>query len=134
MRPGFDNINLDLIFSVPGADPESWYHSLEAVVDLRPEHVSTYSLTIESETPFEARVDAGKLQLRSEDESAEEYEQAMQVLGAAGYEHYENLELLSAPVIDATTTGRAGVAVNTWVWVFPRTASRTVVAVGTIAI
>ena len=86
---GFDNINLDLIFSVPDADPESWYHSLEAVVDLRPEHVSTYSLTIESETPFEARVNAGKLQLRSEDESAEEYEQAMQVLGAAGYEHYE---------------------------------------------
>ena len=86
---GFANVNMDLIFDVPGADPSHWRRSLEAVVALQPEHLSTYSLTIESGTPFESRVDAGQLRLRSEDESAADYELAMQLLGDAGYEHYE---------------------------------------------
>jgi oxygen-independent coproporphyrinogen-3 oxidase len=86
---GFDNINLDLIFSVPGVDDDSWHRSLEAVIALRPEHISTYSLTIEPETPFDSKLNAGQLRLRPEDESAEEYEQAMRLLSTAGYEHYE---------------------------------------------
>ncbi len=86
---GFDNINLDLMFSVPGVDDDSWCRSLEAVIALRPEHVSTYSLTIEPETPFASRVSAGQLSLRPEDESADEFELAIQLLSAAGYEHYE---------------------------------------------
>ena len=86
---GFDNINLDLIFSVPGIDGDSWHRSLEAVIALQPEHISTYSLTIEPETPFAGKVSAGQLRVRPEDESAEEYQRAMQLLTAAGYEHYE---------------------------------------------
>ena len=86
---GFDNINLDLIFSVPGIDDDSWRRSLEAVIALQPEHISTYSLTIEPETPFAGKVSEGQLRVRPEDESAEEYEQAIQLLSTAGYEHYE---------------------------------------------
>jgi len=86
---GFDNISVDLIFSVPGADADSWRRSLEKVIALGPEHISTYSLTIEAQTPFAARVDAGQLRVRSEDDSAQEYELAMEVLAEAGYEHYE---------------------------------------------
>lgn len=86
---GFDNINLDLIFSVPGSADDSWQRSLEAVIALEPEHVSTYALTIEPDTPFAGKVSAGQLRPHSEDVSAEDYELAMQLLTAAGYEHYE---------------------------------------------
>ncbi len=86
---GFDNINLDLIFSVPGMDDTPWQHSLQAAIALRPEHISAYSLTIEPGTPFAGKVGNGQLRVRSEDESAEEYQQAMRLLTAAGYEHYE---------------------------------------------
>ena len=86
---GFDNINLDLIFSIPGSAEDSWQRSLEAVIALEPEHVSTYALTIEPDTPFAGKVTAGQLCPHSEDASAEEYELAMRLLTDAGYEHYE---------------------------------------------
>ena len=49
---GFKNINLDLMFGVPGQSFESWRETLEKVIRLRPEHISFYSLQIEEGTPF----------------------------------------------------------------------------------
>ena len=49
---GFDNIGIDLIFGLPGRTLESWKVSLEKAVELNPEHISLYGLTIEPDTPF----------------------------------------------------------------------------------
>ena len=48
----FDNINVDLMFAIPGQTCESWKHNLETVAELLPEHISAYSLIIEEGTPF----------------------------------------------------------------------------------
>lgn len=48
-KAGFDNINVDLMFAIPGQTCESWKHNLETVAELSPEHISAYSLIIEEE-------------------------------------------------------------------------------------
>lgn len=49
---GFDNINVDLMSSLPGQSVESWKKTLQKVLALEPEHISAYSLIIEEGTPF----------------------------------------------------------------------------------
>ena len=86
---GFDNINLDLIFGVPGMPMAHWEDSLERVVELKPEHVSTYGLTVEEGTVLAERVRLGRLEPVDEDLEAQAYEWAIERLTGAGYEHYE---------------------------------------------
>lgn len=86
---GFDNVSLDLIFSIPGGREEDWRHTLETVVDLRPEHISTYALTLEEGTPFQRRARTGDLPVVGEDDDALQYLRGIERLTAAGYEHYE---------------------------------------------
>jgi oxygen-independent coproporphyrinogen-3 oxidase len=86
---GFGNVNLDVIFSIPGAPRVHWEHTLQRLMALRPEHVSTYSLTIEEGTRFAQRTRQGHLQPVSEEDDAWAYTRAMQALAAAGYEQYE---------------------------------------------
>lgn len=88
-RAGFTNLNLDLIFAVPGAPPADWDHSLEQALALAPEHLSTYALTIEAGTPFARREEQGRLTAAPEEEQARAYEEAVARLEGAGYEHYE---------------------------------------------
>ena len=57
---GFDNINVDLISSIPGQTFSSWEETLKKVVKLSPEHISAYSLIIEEDTPFYERYGEGK--------------------------------------------------------------------------
>ncbi|MFT8315145.1 MAG: radical SAM family heme chaperone HemW [Clostridium sp.] len=49
---GFNNINIDLMFGLPGQNIEMWRHTLEIVINLNPEHLSCYSLILEKGTPF----------------------------------------------------------------------------------
>jgi oxygen-independent coproporphyrinogen-3 oxidase len=88
-QAGFANVNIDVIFSIPGAPPAHWQETLEQLVALQPEHVSTYALTIEEGTRFAQRYHGGSLQPVSEEADAWAYTTAMEVLEAAGYEHYE---------------------------------------------
>jgi oxygen-independent coproporphyrinogen-3 oxidase len=88
-QAGFTNVNIDVIFSIPGAPPAHWQATLAQLVALQPEHVSTYALTIEEGTRFAQRYHGGRLQPVSEETDAWAYTTAMEVLGAAGYEHYE---------------------------------------------
>jgi oxygen-independent coproporphyrinogen-3 oxidase len=88
-QAGFTNVNIDVIFSIPGAPSARWQDTLEELVALQPEHVSTYALTIEEGTRFAQRYHGGRLQPVSEEEDAWAYATAMEVLAAAGYEHYE---------------------------------------------
>lgn len=88
-QAGFTNLNLDVIFSIPGAPRTHWQQTLQRVIALRPEHVSTYSLTIEEGTRFAQRSQQGRLQPVSEDDDAWAYAWAMETLDTAGYEQYE---------------------------------------------
>lgn len=87
-QAGFDNINLDLMFAVPGQSPEQWRESLAKTIALAPEHVSAYCLTYEEDTAFFRRLATREFQ-RDDDHEADFFEMAMDALGAAGYAHYE---------------------------------------------
>jgi len=86
---GFGNVNVDLMFGVPGQTAASWGRSLDAVIALGIEHVSTYGLTIEEGTPY-ARWQAREPAAFADDErEARLYALAIEKLTAAGFEHYE---------------------------------------------
>jgi putative oxygen-independent coproporphyrinogen III oxidase len=86
---GVPAVNLDLIYGGPGEDDRSWAATLAAAVALRPEHLSAYALTIEPATKFGRLVAAGRMAEPAEDDLADRYETACQVLVGAGYGHYE---------------------------------------------
>lgn len=86
---GFANISLDLMFGLPGQDLRSWQNSLEAAVELAPEHLSVYELTIEQSTPFADLVRLGELDLPKEDVALAMFELAQEILSARGYVQYE---------------------------------------------
>lgn len=86
---GFDNISLDLIYSIPGQTLTEWEDNLRAAVSLSPQHIAAYSLIVEDGTPFARMVQAGEVRMNPADLEAEMYERAMELLGIHGYEHYE---------------------------------------------
>ncbi|MHB1006669.1 MAG: radical SAM family heme chaperone HemW [Chloroflexota bacterium] len=88
-RAGFDNVNLDLIYALPGQTPGEWRRELTQAVALGPEHLSLYALSVEEGTPLAARVARGEIVVPDADVAAELHEVADAVLRAAGYEHYE---------------------------------------------
>lgn len=85
---GFENLNLDLMFGVPGQSAQSWISSIEAAIDLKPDHLSCYNLTYEEDTPYMERFRKG---LYREDNALNEsmFTSAEEALGAAGFVHYE---------------------------------------------
>lgn len=82
---GFDNVNVDLMFAIPDQTFESFRRSLEAVADLKPEHISCYSLMIEENTPFFNM----RLNLPPEEEERRMYHLCVHYLKGRGYNHYE---------------------------------------------
>jgi oxygen-independent coproporphyrinogen-3 oxidase len=88
-RAGFDNINLDFIFGLPGQTAEQWDATLREIATWDTDHFSLYSLILEEKTPLYAQVTAGRLSVPDEDATGEMYERALDRLGAAGYIQYE---------------------------------------------
>jgi putative oxygen-independent coproporphyrinogen III oxidase len=85
---GFSNINVDLMFGLPGQTREQWRTTLEKTIALQPEHVSAYCLTYEEDTEFFLRHSRGELRSNTDIE-ADFFEMTMSILEDAGYEHYE---------------------------------------------
>src|SRR5438552_12158862 len=85
---GFMNINVDLMFGLPGQTADQWRETLEKTIALEPEHISTYCLTYEEDTEFFLRHAQGESR-QDEDTDAEFFEMTMAILEDAGYEHYE---------------------------------------------
>jgi oxygen-independent coproporphyrinogen-3 oxidase len=85
---GFTNLNLDLIFGIPGQTLESWEESLLKTVNLNPEHISAYCLTYEEDTDFFRRYQRGEFRQDTE-RDARFYEVTMSVLSNVGYDQYE---------------------------------------------
>ena len=87
-QSGFSNINVDLMFGLPGQTIEQWRTTLQKTIALQPEHISAYCLTYEEDTDFFLRHARGELRQDS-DADAEFFEMTMSILEDAGYEHYE---------------------------------------------
>jgi oxygen-independent coproporphyrinogen-3 oxidase len=85
---GFTNLNLDLMFGLPGQTLSQWEMTLQKTIALGPEHISTYCLTYEEDTEFFARQARGEFR-EDPDSDARFLERAMDMLARAGFEHYE---------------------------------------------
>ncbi|NJK92191.1 MAG: radical SAM family heme chaperone HemW [Blastochloris sp.] len=85
---GFENINVDLMFALPGQSLEQWQGSLRAALALSPEHISAYNLNYEEDTAFFERLESGLLRIDPEQERTF-YLWADECLTEAGFEHYE---------------------------------------------
>ena len=86
---GFSNISLDLMFGLPGQSMDDLRYSLERIIELNPEHISTYSLKVEENTVFGKQQREGKLILPDEDLERKMYYSIKNELKIVGYEHYE---------------------------------------------
>ena len=86
---GFDNISLDLMMWLPGQRVEEWLESVDAVVELRPEHVSLYMLEVYPNAPLKEEMARARWSQAPDDDVAAMYESAMECLEAAGLEQYE---------------------------------------------
>lgn len=86
---GFDTINLDFIYGWPGQTLADWQADLDRMLELRPEHLALYALTVEEGTPLARLVAQGRVRPVDDDRCADMYERAVEELAAAGYRHYE---------------------------------------------
>jgi oxygen-independent coproporphyrinogen III oxidase len=86
---GFRNVNLDFMFGLPRQDPLSWQRTLARALALGPEHLSLYSLTVETGTPLADQIQRGHVDAPDDDLAADLYMEAMETLGAHGYMQYE---------------------------------------------
>src|SRR5882724_4060278 len=85
---GFTNINIDIMFGLPGQSTEHWKATLEKTIALQPEHISAYCLTYEEDTEFFLRQSRGELKANP-DSDAGLFEMTMSILEEAGYEQDE---------------------------------------------
>lgn len=88
-RGSFDNLNLDLIYGLPGQQLGTWRSTLQRTLDLQPQHISAYALTLEHGTPFGRWAARGLLPVPDPDLAADMYELAGEVLAEHGFQQYE---------------------------------------------
>jgi oxygen-independent coproporphyrinogen-3 oxidase len=88
-KAGIFNINLDLIFGIPGQTLSSFKRSLELAFALHPMHLSLYALSIEEGTPLAKLIEQGEISSPDPDLAADMYEYAMDYLELRGFVHYE---------------------------------------------
>jgi oxygen-independent coproporphyrinogen-3 oxidase len=86
---GFDQISLDLIYGTPGESLADWEASLRAALDNSPDHVSAYALIVEDGTALARQVRRGELPMPDDDDLADKYLLADELLGADGLGWYE---------------------------------------------
>lgn len=88
-RAGFDNVSLDLIYGLPEQTLDTWQRTVERVLQLGPDHLSAYSLTLEHGTPFGRWTSRGLMPSPNADLAADMYEWFSERLSRAGYLQYE---------------------------------------------
>lgn len=87
-KSGIRDINIDLMFSIPGQTHESWRSTLDKTISLNPDHISAYNLTYEEDTAFYEQLRQGQM-TRNTETDAELFEYTHNTLTKAGYRHYE---------------------------------------------
>jgi oxygen-independent coproporphyrinogen-3 oxidase len=89
VNSGIENVNLDLIFSVPGQSLASWSYSLETAIGLGVNHLSAYNLTFEENTPLWKKMQSGKIVKYNDEVDELMYFTAIEILTQNGFDHYE---------------------------------------------
>jgi oxygen-independent coproporphyrinogen-3 oxidase len=86
---GFENISLDLIYGIPRQTMDMWRRSMNTAIQMAPNHLSLYSLSIEDATPMQRQVGHGTLEAPDPDLAADMYDWASARMTAAGFDQYE---------------------------------------------
>jgi oxygen-independent coproporphyrinogen III oxidase len=86
---GIGNLNIDMIFGVPGSDRTSWKKNLDIFLELNVEHLSCYNLTIENKTAISHQIKKGLLQEINDEIGSEQFLDTIDYLCKMGFEHYE---------------------------------------------
>ncbi len=88
-KAGFKNINIDLIYGVPGLTMEKWAENLDISTEFSPAHIAAYHLTYEAGTVLDYRRLKNRFKIQDEQKSLEQYKMMVEKLEDKGYEHYE---------------------------------------------
>src|SRR3989449_1047538 len=88
-RAGFDNVSLDLMMWLPAQRVEQWLASIDAAIDLAPEHLSLYLLEVYPNAPLKDDMARAQWSQAPDEDAATMYLTAMERLDGAGYEQYE---------------------------------------------
>ena len=86
---GFEDVSLDLIYGTPGESLDDWRTSLTVALAAQPDHISAYALIVEDGTPLARRIRRGELAAPDDDDLADKYVLADELLGRAAYDWYE---------------------------------------------
>jgi oxygen-independent coproporphyrinogen III oxidase len=86
---GFENMNVDLMFALPGQSQKAWEHNLQRAIDLGTDHLSLYGLTLEPNTPFYKQHLKGQLTLPEEEDQVRMYNASIARTAEAGFTQYE---------------------------------------------
>lgn len=86
---GFDNLSLDLMMWLPGQSPQDWLASVDALIEMEPDHASLYLLEIYPNAPLRDEMARAGLSPAPDDDAAEMYLGGLERLESAGYEQYE---------------------------------------------
>lgn len=88
-KAGFSNISIDLMYGLPDQTPEQWKKILGQTMELKPEHISMYELTLEPGTPLASAVDRGEISLPDEDAVMEMMEITRETISHSPFKRYE---------------------------------------------
>jgi oxygen-independent coproporphyrinogen-3 oxidase len=94
---GFDNLSLDLMMWLPGQRPADWLASVDALIDVQPDHASLYLLEIYPNAPLKDEMARGGWSVAPDDDAAEMYLDGLGRLDRAGYEQYEISNVARTP-------------------------------------
>ena len=86
---GFNNINVDLMIALPEENEESIAIQLTEIINLKPEHISVYSLIVEDGTKLREMLDNKEIELPTDEQERKMYWKVKELLEENGYEHYE---------------------------------------------
>ena len=86
---GVQNISIDLIFGLSNLSDEVWEATIKEALELSPEHISCYQLTVEGDSELARRLENGEYEEASDEDCRRQYDLLCKMLGEAGYRHYE---------------------------------------------
>ncbi len=112
-RAGFENINLDLMFAIPTQTMEIWQDTLKEAVAMQSDHLSSYEVIYEDDTPLYEQLKAGEFSV-NEELACEMYETLITEAGKAGFGQYEIANFAKGSLIDGIPDRACKHNVNYW--------------------
>ena len=86
---GYENVNIDMLFNIPGQTPKNWENDLRTITDLKPDHISAYSLIVEHNTPLYNQVNKKQIQMPHNEVSINMFESCQKFLNSHSFNQYE---------------------------------------------